>query len=590
VIPAKAPSEGGPTNPPAIPQREIWLVLILSVILALAFGLLATTEFRFEGDSEHYVGVARAIARGEGPSTWRYTVYPPGAPLVLAPAAWLFHGSFGAISRWAAILASLSFPLTWLYVRRRGQRFALSIAILTVGSAEFLMTATDAPMSDAIYLAVSLGLFLWADAQDRPKEPGFRWPPALLGCGLLVALPMVRSIGITALGAVVGVLLLRMIRFPRAEQRARLRWAIPLVGALVILLLWKGFAGAGDLNYLKYFLRADVHEPDRGLATVQQLLARPGKLFLTQVQYARQLMFPWADLDFTWFSPAWLAVLVAVTGWWKDLRGPKPFAAIYFLLYLGILLFWPYEIGPRFTIPLVPLLWSYLFAGIAALATAIVGGRRWLRVALSGWAMVALVGIAIALVSAGPRLGFEGRAGAGLWLLTLGVLGFAWKPLANAVRTSGPRIALVLVSAGTVWFLLTSVRRAAPLIVPRAQGRLPLWLPQQAMAEASRWISANTSPGAVILATYHSRIEFATGRRTVLFPITQQAEPFLEAERSFHPNYLVVVESDDTYHVPNDPQKFPVIQRLLGNRLKQVHHGWGATIYAIQPEPGTRSP
>src|SRR6476661_6537590 len=146
-------------------RSEVLLVVASSIGFAIAFTLLASTHFRFIGDSEHYVTAAREIATVKSlkDGSWLHHIYPPGVPLLLAPAALVFHGSFAAMCRWAALLGSLVFPLTWIYVHRRKGWWAWPIAILTVCSMPFLDQVTDNPMSDGISLALSLALLIWAD-------------------------------------------------------------------------------------------------------------------------------------------------------------------------------------------------------------------------------------------------------------------------------------------------------------------------------------------------------------------------------------------------------------------------------------------
>ncbi|HEV8150565.1 MAG TPA: hypothetical protein VGP61_10315, partial [Gemmatimonadales bacterium] len=75
-------------------RRELLLVAVLTALLAVSFALLAAPEFRFVGDTEHYVELAGAVAHGTAYAVngRPEVLVPPGLPLLLAPAARFFHG------------------------------------------------------------------------------------------------------------------------------------------------------------------------------------------------------------------------------------------------------------------------------------------------------------------------------------------------------------------------------------------------------------------------------------------------------------------------------------------------------------------
>jgi hypothetical protein len=153
--------------------------------------------------------------------------------------------------------------------------------------------------------------------------------------------------------------------------------------------------------------------------------------------------------------------------------------------------------------------------------------------------------------------------------------------LANRITLRPVRI---LVSLGAIAFAVISISQIGSIIVRRAQGTLPMWGPQAAMARAASWISANLSPEARILTSSPSRLTFATGRPTVPLPYTSAPEQYLPLERE-HPQYLLVVEHDSSWAMPNDDMKFAILQKLFPDRWKLVQHLEGASIYAFAPRP-----
>jgi len=141
-----------------------------------------------------------------------------------------------------------------------------------------------------------------------------------------------------------------------------------------------------------------------------------------------------------------------------------------------------------------------------------------------------------------------------------------------------------VVSLAAVAFSLLSISQIGAILVRRANGTLPMWGPQAAVARAANWISANLSPQALILTSSASRITFATGRPAVQLPYTSAPEEYLPLERE-RPQYLLVVENDSSWAMLNDDMKFAILQKLFPDRWKLVQHLEGASIYAFAPRP-----
>jgi hypothetical protein len=574
-------------NPPEVRRGEVWLVSAVSVLLALGFAWFTATEYRFFGDTEHYVTMAREIASGKAirEGSWLHSFFPPGAPLLLSPAALAFHGSFAAISRWAAVLGSLVFPLTWWYVRRRSRWLAWPIAILTVGSIPFLDLVTDNPMSDVIFLAVTLALLIWAEQHEREAATAGRvgWGSTLLGCVLLVAMPVVRSVGVIAIAAAGLALGSRLVLRKPEERRVTLREAIPFLVALGVMVIWY-FGLQRERGYIKVFTLADPMHPDLGPATVTQLLTRPAREIVTELNNLILLMLPGIPLRLTWFTPFLLVVPAIVVGWWRELRGAGRFAALYCAGYVAFLLIWSYVIGPRYLLGVVPLLWVFLFGGVEEIVRAIRADRRWLRFAALGYASCAMLGLLLLRTGILPgTFGLQNGVSLIVWLSIVLVLALGWGPLVGIARRVTLREVKPLVVLGAVAFALLSTAQTGPMIVRRANGTLPLRGPQKAMAAATSWINTHLSSDARILTSWGSRVHFATGRPTTWLPGDSDPAKYLELE-GVRPEYLIILENDSTWIMPNDDQKFAILQRVFPERWKLVQHLEGVSIYSFEPK------
>ena len=573
----------------AAPSRREWLlVALLSVVLAVGFAALAAPKYRFTGDTEHYVTLARTIATGAPYEVngRPETKFPPGLPLLLAPAALIARGSFAAISRWAAFLASSVFLLTWLYVRRREPRFALPVAILTACCIPFLNLATGNVMSEPVYLALTLALLLWADRWYGPDRTWRSWGWTAIGGLLLMALPAVRTIGVAGVAAAGMMLVAEALQRDPSRPPARIRGAVPFAvgaGFVAAWLLWTKAHSLGwfgpDSGYFRLLVMRDPHEPDLGSANGIQFLGRIVRNFVIQTAHAGELLTPVTWVKPGWVSPALLAVPVLAAGWWQELRATGRFGALYFVCYMGILLLWPYDEGARFLLPVVPLLWVYLLAGLRQFHRAIRMHPGRVRVVGTLWSATAAIVLAISLPVTPLESSRQVTGAFVLWTLLFLTSSVGWNVVVRLAHGWGAREASRLTAVAVPLFVIASLAQIGPVMLERARGVPEPSENATALREAAEWIIANTPPEAVIQTTYTTRINFATGRVAVPFPRTRAPERYLDVERRYHPDFLLIVESNDRFYVPSDEGRFALIDSLFPHHWQLVHRVTRGRIY-----------
>ena len=567
-------------------RGERRLVGTATLVFAALLAVFVAPAYLFTGDPEHYVGLARAIATGAS-----YAVngrpevrFPPGFPLVLTPAAWLADGSFEAISRWAAALASLALLSTWLYARRRIGPLALPVAILTVCSAPFLSLATGNPMSEPVYLTLSMGLLLWAE-RDGAGTSRAGWPWALLGCLLVVALPAVRTIGIAAVAAAGAILILEARTRRGVPQSWWIREGLPAAAGLAFVLAWfvwtlthrmSWYPGGGDGNYLESFFRIDPGDSELGQLTSAGFVRRIASNVVIQAAHIGELLtsIPW--LKPAWYSPVTLAIPLLIVGWWRELKTGACFAGLYFLFYLAGVLVWPFDEAERFLLPVVPLLWIYLFKGLQWAGDALRGDNRSIRIVALLMAAVGLVGV----LTATRPLSRQDLIAAGFWTLLLSAVLLGWHRLVAVARHWNPVLTRWATIALVFLFVLGSVAQAMPLILTRASTRAGAMGPPG--IAAAEWILANTPPDAVIQASFPTRVNFATGRPVVPLPGTTSPEPFLEIQRRYQPEFVVVLDASRGDTQRSDAVRFDRLQQLFPGRWRQVHQFAGGRIYEFR--------
>lgn len=570
-------------------RRTRWMLAGATLALAITFAALAAPSFRFTGDTEAYVELARGLVHG-GP----YAVnghpeaqFPPGVPLLLAPAAVLFHGSFEAISRWAAAWAALVLPLTWFWVRRREPKLAWPIAILTVGSIPFLSLSTDNPMSELLYMVVALGLLLWGDEWATAPSSRRGWGWIVTGSALLVAAPASRAIGIAAVAATALFLLLRLLRPGPSAPRFRFKETIPLLAGVAFLAGWLSWtvsvaSRVGRTGYLQKVLMANPHHPDAGLATPIQLLSRIGQNLENHVAHAGEIMTPVIWIKPSWFSPLSLLLAGLVIGWWWELTGPRKFGPLYLLCYVGILLLWPYDEGARFLLPAAPLLWFYGIDGGRRMIGAVREGWPWVRILILTLSVASLIGVAVTWGLHPEMISRQDLAALGFWSVVLVAATTGWSWLVRGIGVSSRLPAQAVVLSGVGVFVLASVVQVGPMVIARAKGKPPTDENARALWEASDWIKTNTAPTAMIETTYATRIHFATGRPTVKLPVTERRDTFVTLARHYRPEFVVILDSEDGYYVPSDRARFRILESLFPGRWREVHRFAGGSIHAFR--------
>lgn len=570
-------------SPGPSPRGELAVVVLVSLALAAIFAGLATTTYTFAGDPEHYVGLARRIASGES-----YAVngrpevrFPPGLPLALAPAAWIGEGSFAVINRWSALLASLAFPLTWIYVRRRLGWPGLPIALLTVGSVTLLTIATGNPLSEPLYLAVSMAVLLWADCEP-PRAAGRAWLWTIAGVLLLVALPAIRTVGVAALAAAGAVFVWDAWRGPRKPAGEWIRAGIPLVAGLAAAAAWFAWSASeqvlthsqsrGD-SYLRFLVATDPHDPDLGLVSLAGLLHRLLRNFVTQVAHLGELFTPVPWIDPVWYTPVALIVPILLAGFWRELGSGARFASLYFVFYLGIILLWPFDEGTRFLFPVVPLLWIYLVRGLEWTRDSIAANRSTVRILLGALSVAGLAGVALA----DRPLSRQDLAAAGFWAAVLGAAVLGWRPLRAGLRALTPGRARALVYGGVALFLVGSLSQALPRMYRRAYPP-PGAQPHPGIV-ASEWIRLHTPPDAVIQGHFATRINFATGRPAVTLPGSRQPSVHQEVQERYRPRYAMILDPRPGDAGVSDSVRFEIVKSLAPGRWHEVHAFRGGVIY-----------
>lgn len=544
-------------------SRSRWVHFIgygLAVVGVFAYGLAVDERFGFGHDEACYVGLAQALAEGEGyrVAGHDHAQYPPGLPLLLLPIA-LFRGDVG----WAMqfVVACLGLVACWLATKLPVvHRLGGFVGLACLFSAPFHFAVTSSTMAESAYAVFATGFLVWA---TRAPSIANRFDP-WVGSFLLVATVMTRTIGISQIAAALAVFaggIFASSMVSRGDRDLALRLRLPLAVASLALFCWivygatrdeLPYAGAAVPGYFEQFLLIDPHAPDLGRARVGDLVGRYAAGAVDELAHAAEIL-----TNVPWVAPTWwnflsvgtavLLVLGALAVWRREHRLP----VLAFGFYLSILFLWPYDEGSRFLLPIEGSIFWFAIEGCVALPTmcARVGARRVACAALAV-ALLCAVGAGSAPRSLQALSSVFAWATVGAFAITIAL---GSRKLVDFVR----RGAAVCVVAWALGFVALGGRALIREAYARSLG-VPAPIARDELVEVAEWIVANVAAEDTVLATDAVALCHATGHRVERLPVS--ADPRLLRR--------AIALSGATHRVVLDPVEFAYYEPTESERLR----------------------
>ena len=348
------------------------------ILLTVIFWVIALTGmprdfYDLGGDSAQYIILAESLAQGKGFRALNYphepfsAYYPPVFPLFLAPIIHFWGRNFYLMRVLTAGLGYVSlFFIYQLFKKYADKKTAfMLICFFSLGWA-FILYSTRYILSDIPYLCFSSLALFWAvrytEKQSLLNREGF-W----LIAGLTLSY-LTRYIGLT--------LFLGIIIFLLSAKRdaLRIKRAIFTAGGFfLIAAAWSGithlYPASGPSHGGQLFL-INPYAPDKGSLLVNPLHYLPLR-FTEGVNYYSALLTdvfcPFLPKKYA-FLKNFLGGLIMVFllwGLWRKFRENKSCAFhYYFLFYLVLIIFWPFQEGVRFILPILPFVLFYFFNGL----------------------------------------------------------------------------------------------------------------------------------------------------------------------------------------------------------------------------------
>ena len=352
-----------------MPHREyaankIASFFLISVIYWLAFFAFISKDYiSLGGDSYQYIILTRSLAKGIGyhavnyPSSPFFSHYPPLFPSLLVPAVFLGNDflSFKIVVALAGFAAIGVIFLFFSQTAKLSQ--AAIISLLVVTNPYFLHYALSEILSDVPFLAFSFVAIFFTYIYLKDKEVFTR--SGFLTIFFLSAAFFTRYIGIVL---VISAMLSIFLYSKENKYKKLIFVSMPVV---CLILMWA----------LMIILHPHPSS-SAGIFDLDPYAASAGTIFQHPFLFLKRLwnnVFYYLDMFSIILFPlryklstlgiALLKSLVVFSlsaGLLLNRRKTTSFLNWYFLLYLLIILFWPYQEGVRFLIPLLPLIYFYI--------------------------------------------------------------------------------------------------------------------------------------------------------------------------------------------------------------------------------------
>jgi len=346
-------------------RKPQWGLGITLLLLAIQIG----PHWYPECDASIYLSSARAMAQGRD---LQYVDSPldvglPGYPMMLAPAFWFGNRPFLLLSLINWLIAAAGTIGVYLWARRRCPSAAVLITMLSMlNSATLLYYRRSLKELAVLTVLIWTGLALQRMCDQR-RRPGM----VAVALTSLVLGPVLVLIRYTGILLFAGFLLATCLDF---SQRSVARWqrialALLLVTPAVLftgnqLARQRELAAQRQLvNYQDYFSQG-ISEFDRHyLEGLRLQISSIGRITIPGMFKAYARSGHWLNINTCVYS-LWLILIGR--GWWHLARH-KDVLALALPLFVAAYVIWPFDQGPRFLVPMAPVLIACTWLGACPL-------------------------------------------------------------------------------------------------------------------------------------------------------------------------------------------------------------------------------
>jgi hypothetical protein len=361
--------------------------LFIASALAAIFVIVAlythNPKISFAGDNASYFNLGTALSDGAGytnifsPTPAPATHFPPGYPAIIAGAMTLFSADVAGIKLLNYFFLAAALLLVFFLSRHllKSTQLAIITTVLCIFNPASLEFAGQM-MSEIPFLFFTM-LALWSFVKSENNEAKFYANPWFWIMVFSVVISLyIRSIGIALFGGIAAVYVSRLRFIPM------LSFCILVVG---MILPWQlRNTGLGGNSYLNQLVMLNPLKPEAGYAGLGDWATRIGANFERYVTLdIPAAIFPFGQYEYSedstplqWIS-GFLILWLAVFGLLQLKHGKRIFV-VYFAATFFILLLWPpVWYGPRFLLPLVPIILLGMCRGVGALIEFVQTRMKW---------------------------------------------------------------------------------------------------------------------------------------------------------------------------------------------------------------------
>jgi uncharacterized membrane protein len=329
------------------PRLRIFRFILLVLTVPLLFINIKSTH-DWGDDFAQYLIQARNIVEhrpqtdnglllDEQNANFAVKAYPIGFPLLIAPV----YALKGFEVRYYLMLNSVLLVITsffcFEFFRKRTTLFISLLITLVFCYNIHILEIKKTILSEISFTCLLMGILLWNDSARRTKI--HQW----IITGILISyLISIRIIGISMLTAIV----LYEIIFNKKEllkRRIIKAFGISILSTLVFVMLNIFIFPTQSFSLLGFYSNA---VSKFGIPFLQNL-----NLNYDVARY----IFPFFD---SWITPVW--IVIAFAGWILRIMKSPQLSEVFFIIYVLVLLSYPYsDGGNRFLLPVLPLLLYY---------------------------------------------------------------------------------------------------------------------------------------------------------------------------------------------------------------------------------------
>lgn len=374
--------EGLSPKPSILSTRWFSILLLVLVFIGL-YSRIYDPKLNLGGDNINYytLGIALSSGRGyvhiESPDQRAASHFPPGYPSIIALVILLTGGGFTAVKLLNGLffLASclMIYHIIYLLFRRKILAF---LSALTVMLSMHLLQYSTIMMSEIPYIFFTT-LMLWLMTNVALKKEVVWWKSMEFWISLILAGIgfYIRSIGLAAVG---GIALFWIIR----KQWLAVLATFATFGLMILPWSLRNKSMGGTGGYLHQFLQKNPYDSSLGTLNASGVIHR------ILINFQRYVTHEIPDAVFSQPSSiapehitvvAWLGglILFALIIWGIfQLRQLRWFVFGYMGSAFLVLLLWPEQwFGVRFILPVLPLVFISLIAGVDSVVRWLI--ERW---------------------------------------------------------------------------------------------------------------------------------------------------------------------------------------------------------------------